>query len=101
MTASDLAGGKSFEKAHNVLKDVVTGISEIINVPGHVGVEISAAKGVLVVIAASERSLRLSESKLAMTTIRALASPDTHIIYGTTYDESLGDALRVTVTTVI
>ncbi|MFC7409607.1 cell division protein FtsZ [Hydrogenophaga atypica] len=61
------------------------------------GVDLSGAKGVLVLISASKGSLKLSESKLAMTTIRAFASPDAHIIYGTAYDENLGDAIRVTV----
>lgn len=32
-----------------------------------------------------------------MNTIRAFASPDAHVIYGTAYDESLGDQIRVTV----
>jgi cell division protein FtsZ len=41
--------------------------------------------------------LKLSESKLAMNTIRAYASPDAHVIYGTAYDDALGDQIRVTV----
>ena len=32
-----------------------------------------------------------------MKTISAFAAPDAHVIYGTAYDESLGDELRVTV----
>ena len=32
-----------------------------------------------------------------MNTIRAYASEDAHVIYGTAYDESLGDQIRVTV----
>lgn len=32
-----------------------------------------------------------------MNTIRACASEDAHVIYGTAYDESLGDDIRVTV----
>jgi cell division protein FtsZ len=32
-----------------------------------------------------------------MTTIRRYAADEAHVIYGTAYDESLGDALRVTV----
>ena len=32
-----------------------------------------------------------------MNTIRAYASPDAHVIYGTAYDDSLGDEIRVTV----
>jgi cell division protein FtsZ len=61
------------------------------------GVDMRGAKGVLVLISAAKGSLKLSESKLAMNTIRAFAAPDAHVIYGTAYDESLGDALRVTV----
>ncbi|TSE24472.1 Cell division protein FtsZ [Tepidimonas sediminis] len=61
------------------------------------GVDMRGAKGVLVLISAARGSLKLAESKLAMNTIRAFAAPDAHVIYGTAYDESLGDALRVTV----
>ncbi|MET0312699.1 MAG: cell division protein FtsZ, partial [Burkholderiaceae bacterium] len=48
-------------------------------------------------ITAAKGSLKLSESKLAMNTIRAYASPDAHVIYGTAYDDALGDEVRVTV----
>ena len=61
------------------------------------GIDLSGAKGVLVLVTASKDSLKLSESKLAMNTIRAYASPDAHVIYGAAYDESLGDEMRVTV----
>ncbi len=61
------------------------------------GVDLSGAKGVLVLITASKGSLKLNESKLAMNTIRAYASPDAHVIYGTAYDDSLADDIRVTV----
>jgi cell division protein FtsZ len=61
------------------------------------GIDLSGAKGVLVLITAAKGSLKLSESKLAMNTIRAYASPDAHVIYGTAYDDSLGDNIRVTV----
>ena len=61
------------------------------------GVDLSGAKGVLVLITASKGSLKLNESKLAMNTIRAYASPDAHVIYGTAYDDNLGDDIRVTV----
>ena len=61
------------------------------------GVDMKGAKGVLVLISAAKGSLKLNESKLAMNTIRAFAAPDAHVIYGTAYDESLGDAIRVTV----
>jgi cell division protein FtsZ len=61
------------------------------------GIDLSGAKGVLVLITAAKGSLKLSESKLAMNTIRAYASADAHVIYGTAYDDSLGDEVRVTV----
>ncbi|WP_442775864.1 cell division protein FtsZ [Sphaerotilus montanus] len=61
------------------------------------GVGLSGARGVLVLIAASKQNFKLSESRNAMTTIRRYAADEAHVIYGTAYDESLGDALRVTV----
>lgn len=61
------------------------------------GIDLSGAKGVLVLISAAKGSLKLSESKLAMNTIRAYASPDAHVIYGTAHDDELGDQIRVTV----
>jgi cell division protein FtsZ len=61
------------------------------------GIDLSGAKGVLVLIAASRSSLKLSESKNAMNTIRRYAAEDAHVIFGAAYDESLGDQLRVTV----
>jgi cell division protein FtsZ len=61
------------------------------------GVDMHGAKGVLVLITAKKGGLKLSESKLAMNTIRDYASEQAHVIYGTAYDESLGDEIRVTV----
>jgi cell division protein FtsZ len=61
------------------------------------GIDLSGARGVLVLIAASKATFKLSESRNAMTTIRRFAADDAHVIYGTAYDESLGDQLRVTV----
>ncbi len=61
------------------------------------GIDLSGARGVLVLIAAGRSNFKLSESKNAMNAIKRYASDDAHIIYGTAYDESLGDALRVTV----
>jgi len=61
------------------------------------GVDLSGAKGVLVLVTAAKGSLKLSESRLAMTTINAYASPDAHVIYGAAYDDTLGDNIRVTV----
>jgi cell division protein FtsZ len=61
------------------------------------GVDLKGARGVLVLISAAKGSLKLSESKQAMNTIRDCASEEAHVIYGTAYDESLGDQIRVTV----
>ena len=61
------------------------------------GIDLSGAKGVLVLISAAKGSLKLKESRLAMETIRAYSSPDAHVIYGTAYDDSLGDNIRITV----
>ena len=61
------------------------------------GIDLSGAKGVLVLVTASKGSLKLSESRLAMNTINAYASPDAHVIFGAAYDDSLGENIRVTV----
>jgi cell division protein FtsZ len=61
------------------------------------GIDLSGAKGVLVLIAASRATFKLSESRSAMQTIGRYAAEEAHVIYGTAYDETLGDQLRVTV----
>jgi len=61
------------------------------------GIDLSGAKGVLVLVTASKSSLKLNESKEAMNTIRAYASENAEIIYGATYDDTLADDIRVTV----
>jgi cell division protein FtsZ len=61
------------------------------------GIDLSGARGVLVLIAANRSTFKLAESRNAMNTIRRYAADDAHVIYGTAYDESLGDQLRVTV----
>jgi cell division protein FtsZ len=61
------------------------------------GIDLSGARGVLVLIAASRGNLKLKESQNAMNCIRRYASDEAHIIFGAAYDDSLGDQLRVTV----
>ena len=61
------------------------------------GIDLSGARGVLVLIAASKATFKLAESRNAMNTIRRYAADDAHVIFGTAYDETLGDQLRVTV----
>ena len=60
------------------------------------GVDLSGARGVLVNITSS-RSLRLSETREVMNTIKSYAAEDATVIFGTVYDDAMGDALRVTV----
>jgi len=60
------------------------------------GVDLSGARGVLVNITASQ-SLRMKETREVMNTIRAFAAEDATVIFGTVRDDSMGDALRVTV----
>ena len=60
------------------------------------GVDLSGARGVLVNITAS-KSLKMKEVNEVMNTIRAFAADDATIIFGTVFDETLADKLRVTV----
>ncbi len=60
------------------------------------GVDLSGARGVLVNITSS-RSLRLSETREVMNTIKSYAADDATVIFGAVYDDAMGDALRVTV----
>jgi cell division protein FtsZ len=61
------------------------------------GIDLSGARGVLVLIAASKGTFKLHESKKVMECIRRYADEEAHVIFGTANDESLGDQLRVTV----
>ena len=60
------------------------------------GVDLHGARGILVNITAS-RSLKMRETREIMETIRGYASEDATVIFGTAYDESMGENLRVTV----
>ncbi|MCB1959047.1 MAG: cell division protein FtsZ, partial [Rhodocyclaceae bacterium] len=60
------------------------------------GVELSGARGVLINITAS-KTLKMSEVKEAVNTVRAFAAKDAFVIYGTVFDESMEDRMRVTV----
>lgn len=55
------------------------------------------AKAMLVLVTAAKGSLKLFESRQAMSVITANSLPSAHVIYGAAYDDSLGDSLRVTV----
>jgi cell division protein FtsZ len=60
------------------------------------GIELSGARGVLVNITASD-DLGMKEVREVMNTIRTYAAPDATIIFGTVFDNSMEDTLRVTV----
>jgi len=137
----DALMSEAFNQTNNAIREIVIGLSGIINVPsqvnidfkdmrdiltmpGHVamgtamatgmncariaaqkalifsvmdGVDLSKAKGVLVVISAAKGTLKLSDAKLAMNTIRAHTSIDADFIYGTVHDKHLNEGVRVTV----
>lgn len=137
----DVTQKQAFAAADEVLSKAVTGIAEIISVPGMVNVDfedvrtvmrqtgmammgsalhagddravkaaeeaiacplldganLRAARGVLVNIAASEETLKLRETKLVMNAICAQTSDDAIIKFGAVFDDTLGDAMRVTV----
>jgi cell division protein FtsZ len=137
----DITQKQAFAAADDVLCKAVTGIAEIIAVPGMINVDfedvrtvmrqtgmammgsaqhagedravkaaeeaiscplldgpnLRAARGVLVNIAASEETLKLRETKLVMNTICAQTNDDAIIKFGAVFDETLGDAMRVTV----
>jgi cell division protein FtsZ len=137
----DITQKQAFAAADEVLSKAVTGIAEIIAVPGMVNVDfedvrtvmrqtgmammgsaqhsgedravkaaeeaiscplldgsnLRAARGLLVNIAASEETLKLRETKQVMNTICAQANDEAIIKFGAVFDDSLGDAMRVTV----
>ena len=60
------------------------------------GTELSGARCVLVNITAS-RSLKMSEVRDAVKTVQAFAAPEAFVKYGTVFDESMEDRVRITV----
>ncbi len=59
-------------------------------------VNLTGARGVLVNVSAS-KSLKLKEIHEVMNTIRSFTAEDATVIFGSVFDESLGDQLRVTI----
>lgn len=60
------------------------------------GVDLHGARGMLVNITAS-RTLKMRETREIMDTIRSYAAEEATVIFGTAYDENMGENLRVTV----
>ena len=77
-------------------KRALLAAQEAVSCPLLEGVDLQGARGVLVNITAS-RSLKMRETKEIMDHIRSFAAEDATVIFGTAYDEAMGDALRVTV----
>jgi cell division protein FtsZ len=75
----------------------VKAAEEAISCPLLDGSNLRAARGLLVNITASEETLKLRETKQVMNTICAQTNDDTIVKFGAVFDESLGDAMRVTV----
>jgi len=60
------------------------------------GVDLHGARGILVNITASQ-GLKMRETREIMDTIGSYAAADATVIFGTAYDEAMGEHLRVTV----
>ncbi|MDR1423245.1 MAG: cell division protein FtsZ [Azoarcus sp.] len=61
------------------------------------GTELSGARCVLINITAAKGSLKLAEVKEAVRTVQAFAASEAFVKYGTVFDDSMDDRLRVTV----
>jgi len=61
------------------------------------GTELSGARCVLINITAGKGSLKLTEVKEAVHTVQAFAAQEAFVKYGTVFDDSMEDRLRVTV----
>ena len=85
--------GITRQSRHNIAKIAA---EQAIACPLLEGVDLNGARGVLVNITAS-RSLKMRETREIMDRIRSFASEDATVIFGTAYDENMGDNLRVTV----
>jgi len=74
----------------------ISAAQEAVACPLLEGIDLNGARGVLVNITAS-RSLKMKETREIMDHIRGFAAEDATVIFGTAYDEAMGDQLRVTV----
>jgi len=60
-------------------------------------VSIKGARGLLANITGCRTSIRLFEATQAMTHLQENASEESHVYWGVTYDDSLGDKIKITV----
>jgi cell division protein FtsZ len=68
----------------------------VLDAAAHDGIDLSTARGLLVMVTADRSSLRLGEPFAAKHPFSELAE-NAHVLYGTTYSTGLGRGLRVTV----
>ena len=61
------------------------------------GVTLNGARGVLVYITASEETMKMKETKTVRNIITNFTAKGAQVIYGSAYDDSMGDSMRVTV----
>jgi cell division protein FtsZ len=101
--------GEAFKAADDVLRQAVQGISDLITVPGFINLDFAAissplleeasikgAKGVLINITGGP-DLTLYEVNEAATIVRQEADEDANIIFGHVIDETMADAMKITV----
>lgn len=65
------------------------------------GVPISQATGVLIIISASQKTLRFNDSGVAFNTVRAQCGADCALTYGTRFEDNLAEDLRVTMVAIV
>src|SRR5918993_375754 len=84
----------AFRVVDDVLRQGVAGISDIITVPGLIN--LAGAQGILFNITGGS-TLTLWEVTEAAEEIRAAADPEANIIFGTSFNERLGEEVMITV----
>lgn len=70
--------------------------TQAVNSPFLENVNLKGARGVLVNISASEDTFLMDEFYEVMNTIKEFTAEDASVYYGNVFDNSLGDALRIT-----
>ena len=61
------------------------------------GANLQGAMGLLVYITASEGTMTQSEIRQVMSIMRNFTNPDANVVFGTAFDNNMGDSMRVTV----
>lgn len=59
--------------------------------------DLSAARGIVVIISATKKTMKMKEVNTVMNTVKEGITEDAHIIFGTVYEPDLGETLRVVV----